>query len=723
MDGPWSKYPAAASTPDGPWARYATPQDAPASVQSGSALMEVPRQIGLAARYGMEGLAQTAEIFTEPIRQLVVNPIARMLQPRGLGDTVTGSQPVQGRPLSQEASRLADRLGLPSPQTADERVVGDATRLVAGAGAMAGGAQALARGAAGATQAALQGLATAPGQQLASAAGAGLAGGAVRETGGGEGMQLAAGVLGGVGAGVAAPLAQAAAGKVAQVGRGTLERVLTPQKVEIVLRAELAKQGIKWEDIGAPVKQQLIEDARAAVFSGQPLNGAALERLVDFRRIGAQPLVGDLTQDPRQLTQQRNLAKQLANQGGGPVMGGDLPSIQNENARKVLGTIDRQSRSPLDGTATGQRIIDGVQMADDTRKAGVDRLYSQARDSAGRSIELDGYAFTSRANALLKEALAPKLGAEVDAALNDIALGRTPLTVEYAEQLKTMLARKQRAAQGTQGDLAYAYGLVRQALEDAAPRSGPTNPGNLPAVPGTLPPRTGDVGQQAIDAFGAARSAAKERFAWQKSAPFIEDALGGAAPDQFVKRHVINAPVRDLTSLRDQLGNDRETIDGVRRQLLDYILQRGSADIEHTMFSSAGMKRALDQIGDAKLALFFQPDEIADIKAAIAVGRHMQAQPIGSAVNNSNTAGMVLGRLNDLLGKLGSVPVVGPMVADPLQSLTLRAQAVPLRDLSRGLVQSPDGPRLSDLLRRGAAAGTGYGTLQTLSPDERNRQP
>jgi hypothetical protein len=123
----------------------------------------------------------------------------------------------------------------------------------------------------------------------------------------------------------------------------------------------------------------------------------------------------------------------------------------------------------------------------------------------------------------------------------------------------------------------------------------------------------------------------------------------------------------------------------VKKQILDYILKRGSVDEAHTTFTSKGLQDGLAAIGDRKLAMFFSPTEIADIKAAVNVGRHMQAQPIGSAVNNSNSGALVLARFSDALGKLSGVPGIGPMVADPLQTLTLRAQSVPLRNLSSGL--------------------------------------
>lgn len=625
-------------------------QPEPSMVErAGAALRDVPRQVGLTARYGIEGLGRAAEVVTEPVRQLVVNPAMRALggpQAQSTGDA---------------ASSLSDLMGLPKPATATERAVGEGARLMAGGGGLAGAATRGAQATTGAAKEVLTRLAAAPAQQVVGAGAAGLAGGSVKEAGGGPWEQFGASLT----AGLAAPLTMQAAGSLLSGIKSAITPKMSPSQVDSVLKVEFSKAGVDWDGISATVKAQIREDAKKAVYSGQPINQEALARLAEFRRVGATPMLGDITQDPQLITQQRNLAKQMANTRGG----GELPQLQNNNARAVLSTLDEAAPSPLDAYATGRRVISGVTAADAAKKGKVDALYSAARDSAGRSAELDGAAFARRVTADLRQNLSPKLGDEVDSVINDIATGKTPLTVEYAEQLKTMLGRKIEAAKGTQGDLAYAYGLVRKALEDA--------------------PIKGTAGGEAASAFGAARAAAKERFSWQESAPFIKDALGGVAPDKFVQKHVIGSSLEDLAKLRVHVKGDPETLQGVRRQLVDYIMQRGRADSRTTEFSGRGMEDGLKAIGTRKLELFFSPEEIANITAAVNVARYMQAQPIGSAVNNSNTAAMLAGKATDALSALTGIPGVGPIVTDPLARLSIGLQQMPLRNLSGGLVNKP----------------------------------
>lgn len=673
------------------------PQAPQASVQAGRGLMEIPRQVGLFARHGIEGLAQMAEIGTEPIRY-ATDRLYGAVRGTNLSDLVSGKP--QSKPLSRVASDMLDTIGLPKPQTADERVVGDATRMVAGAGGMMGAAKSAANAVTGAAKTVFQQIAAAPGAQVAGAGAAGAAGGAVREAGGGDGAQFAAALA----AGLSAPLLMAgAAGTVNAAGRLVRSARMDPQQISVTLKTELAKQGIEWDDIGAKVKQQLVEDARKAVSTGQPLKPEALARLADFRRIGATPLLGDITQDPVMLTQQRNLSKTLANSAT-RVGGADLPMIQNTNAQRVLSTIDGAATSPLDEIATGQGIIDSVKRTDAGLTAAKRPLYDAATNAAGRDVELGRGAFVNRAfENLVKSNKLAFLPDEIGSMLDQISSGTVkrggqsypvPFDVNTIDALETMLASASRGARD--GNAKAAIAQVRNALDQVDfQASAKTTFGSsqitTPAQAQAM--RSADAGPaDAMAKFRTAREAARQQFQWAESSKFIEDALGGAAPDKFVMRHVIGAPAEELAKLKTQIAGDPELINATRRQLVDYIMKRGSADPKLTTYTSKGLEDGLKAVGTRKLELFFLPSEIADLKAAVSVARLSQSQPIGSAVNNSNSAAMVMGKVGDLLGKATGVPVFGPMVAQPLQTVTMGLEAQSLRNLSSGLV-SPTAPK------------------------------
>jgi hypothetical protein len=112
----------------------------------------VARQVGLTARYGMEGLGQVADIVGSPLNMLI--------------NKATGSK--LGTP-SQSMSNFATMLGLPQPETGLEKGVGNVTRALAGVPAMAGVGGLLQQAPNLTAQVVGRGLAAQPAAQMAGA--------------------------------------------------------------------------------------------------------------------------------------------------------------------------------------------------------------------------------------------------------------------------------------------------------------------------------------------------------------------------------------------------------------------------------------------------------------------------------------------------------------------------------------------------------------------------
>lgn len=605
-------------------------------------LSQIGRQVGLTARYGLEGVGNVVGMLSEPIRQ-GVNVGARAL---GLPEAA---------PAGQMATMAADSAGLPSPETAQERVVGDVARTMASAGGVMGGASALARGASGVTQSALQTLAANPGQQLASAAGAGGAGGATREAGGGPVMQAAAGLAGGL----AAPMVLSGAQGVARNVAGRIN-AMRPQEVLARVQDALRQSGIEYNQLPARVQQQLQQEAAQALRSGD-LDPAAMARLADFARVeGAIPTRGMLTQNPGQVTREQNLAKLQANTGASG--GRNLSQIQADNNAALVRGLDAMGATD-DAYAAGERAISSLQGRLGAQQGRVNELYSAARDSAGRSMPLDHRAFADQAIQSLDDNLVGgALPADVRNHLNRISAGEVPFTVDYAEQLKTLIGRLQRGT--SDGSARYALGLVRQALDDtpvlelgaqpAAAGARAVNPGNLSV------PIDNTLGADAVAAFNQARGANRSMMRQIERTPALKDLYdGNISPDNFVSKYITGNSVKatDAQRLGRMLAADPQAKASVRgaivQQLKDKALSGQADDIGAAKFSPSAYAKALRQIGDRKLGAFFEPDEIAQMHALSRVGRLMVNQPVGSAVNNSNTAAATIGRVLDMMGNAG----------------------------------------------------------------------
>lgn len=659
---------------------------APASVQAGTALRDIPRQIGLTARYGLEGMGQIADIGAEPIRGLL---------------NIGGER--FNHSAAQLASKAADAVGLPSPQGANERVIGDAARLVAGAGGMAAGmGRAAAQAAPGVTQNVMKLLAANPGAQTAGAAGAGLAGGSVREAGGGSAEQFGAAVLGGIAGGLIPGAAMAAGSKVTQA--------LTPKAVQLE-RADqqisliLNRSGIDWSQVPERIKQGMRQEVSDALSTGQQLSPDALRRLLVFRRAEVTPTVGQLTQDPGMISREKNLSKTGANSTSPALQ--TLPALENRNVLALLRQLDEAGAAPQQGAAmrAGSAGINSLSSVIDSNKRNIGSLYGQARDTSGRSLPLEGGTFTRRANELLDQNnVGSFLPPDLVKKMNAIAAGEYPLTVDVAEQLKTSAGNIARGA--ADGNVRRAVGLFRQAL-DETPLQGqaPVNPGNLPAAPGTVPPSVG-AGQESIAAFNAARKANREWMARVEANPALAAVVDGVEPDKFVQRFVIGdgASAANVQSLRDEL--DPGAVQQMRAYLIRHLKDKATGgDEDIAKFGGKTYRDALRAL-ESKLPAFFSKAEIEKLRDIGDAAKYMQSQPAGSAVNNSNSGALVIGRGLDMIEAAGrKLPIVGDSITGVIQGMQQRQVMAPRNALLQfGPDRSKAAARMNPLLAAAVAA-------------------
>lgn len=658
--------------------------------QLGDAIADVPRQLGLTARYGIEGVGDVLDTVSSPIRA-GLNAILPSKKPK-VSDLVSTTD-ARARPAIEGRSgeSLANLLGLPQPRTSTERVVGDAARMLAGGAGTLGAAAKAAPLLTGTSQNVARMLASNPGSQLASAGAAGLAGGYTRETGGGDAAQLVASLA----VGVAAPAALGGAQRVASaVARRMQPAAPTPQQaqqINITINNALRDSGITLEQLPAQVAQSIRNDVAAAFRTSDQVSPDAVRRLADYRLTGLTPTAAGLTLDPAVVTQQRNLAKLGINSRDSTAQ--FLGQTENRNNQQLKAGLNNLGAGAADDAyAGGERIIGALERRDERARDLIGRLYDRARDSSGRSAELDPAAFTQRAGNLLHEANVESfLTPDIRNKLNGFASGEIPLTVEIAEQFKTNIGRLQRSS--ADGNVRYALGAVRQAL-DETPLLQATETASGAATLGG--PR--NVGQEAITAFDRARRVNRMYMGLVERTPALQAVRDGVEPDKFVQQFIVGTGAKanfmDVAQLKSSIKSNPVAMNTVREQIAGFLKQRalnGQAD-EVGNFSSAAYTKALDQIGDRKLRLFFQPEEITQMKALGRVSRYEQFQPAGAAVNNSNTAGALGGLAERILSQsvLSKIPFGQAAIGDPLQNIQVGFQSGRALDVPRTLA----GPRV-----------------------------
>lgn len=613
----------------------------PFGQQMNEGIADIPRQVGLTARHGLNAAGNVVGMLSDPIG--------------GVINAVTGSKLQTARSLTDKVS---DAIGLPKPANSTERWVGDAAEMMGTGGGTVGLASKAATTASGAGKVLAQTLAANPLQQVASSGAAGAAGGYTREEGGNAGSQFVASLA----AGIAAPAAINAGQKLVSSAGNAIQRMTTPAaaqtaQIDIKIDRALQDSGIKFSDLQPNIQAGLRADVAKALEASDNLSPAAVRRLADYRLTDTTPTAATLSLDPAAVSQQKNLAKLGINSKD--VNAQRLGQVENSNNNQLISRLnDLGAGTRDDALAGGEKVMNALAARNDRAKTLIDGRYAAARATDGRSAALDPYAFTQQANNQLDEALlGGKLPSDVRNLLNKAATGDMPLTVDVAEQFKTRIGALQRAS--TDPAERMALGLVRRSLDDT--------------------PLLDGQGEGAIKAFNQARKLNKAWMDIVERTPALQAVRDGVEPDKFVQKFIVGngekANVADLDALYKSVRSSPEAMAAVKEQIAAHLKQKainGAAD-EVGNLSQSAYNKALNAIGERKLSMFFKPDEVDQLKAIGRVASYEQFQPKGSAVGNSNTAAAGLSAVFDRIANsplLNKIPF-GNQLAGPAQNISV----------------------------------------------------
>jgi len=632
-----------------------------------SAAKDFPRQVGLTGRYAIEGAANTLGLPLEPMR-MGVSAISQL----------AGGPPAAS--MSTYGQKLADLIGLPKPKETSvmdtrtglanilpsEQVVGDIATSMASTIPMVSGAGALARNTTGVTSNVAKQLAANPMLQYGSAIGAGYGSGLTRESGGDPLQQFFAGLAGGVAAPAtyagAKSLLTSAGQKVAPTLTGKLNpdaAIPNPAEVDQMITLKLGQSGIDFSRLPDQVRKSLTADVANALRTGGDLGGDAMRRLLDFRMVeGTTPTKGMITLDPRQITLEQNLAKTGMNSQDPNLQ--TLGNVQAQNNRALIEALNRQGAGNVQAPylmEAGEASAAKIAAEDVAKKAAASDLYTAASQLPGGELPLNRADLVKNIDtALAKENKNAFLPAEVRNMINAIAKGETtiegvkypvPFDVKALDNLLTTVATAQRAT--TDGNVKAALTLVRNAIDqtEIKPVKTEFGGGQIVTEGGASYLKGQDASpKELLDALNKARAAHRDRMTWQESSKPVEATVDGMQPDQFVRKFVLSGDVADAAAVAKS-GDSAATKSAILTHLKDRAL--GGRSDETGTFGAATYNKTLKDIGDKKLALFFSPEEINELKRLGRVAEYTTLQPKGSAVNNSNSGALMLGAGIDLL--------------------------------------------------------------------------
>lgn len=604
-----------------------------------------------------------------------------------------------------------DRMGLPRPRPGFEAMASAGLEMGLGAGGTAKLADIASRGAQSVFRGVMGQVAANPAEQVAAGFAGGVAGQHAQEQGAGwtgQALSTALGAIGGSAAaskGLAPLVSRATPANLPQpmAGRDMIERT-----TEARVRAALAENGIDLSSLNPAVTAAIMQDAtRAMSMPGvTTLDAAALARLADYRRLGAVPTVGRITGDPFDVTREQNAMRLAAATG---TREAQLPQIAQGNNAALLNWMERFL--PLrDRAGLGEAGMAPIRARNASLEAAKTDAYRQAEEMAGGTVPLNpGAVFPGIYARLDERALTPFLPEKIAGVMRQMATGEMPFDLRSVETLRKMVNADARAGSGS-GEAAL--GELARMLDDIPlVANKPTlGPGPANAATANYMRMMDEAPAQLQEALQRARRANSAWRRWQESDPLIQRVVEGRQiDDTFIDTILAKGTSwRSAQRLAELAGDNtaaREAIrSGIAQKLKDAAIGAGN-EAQTANFSGRGWAKAIDMIGERKLAQFFDADEIATMRSMGRVGAIETFQPRGSAVNNSNTAAGVAGLLTTMAPHVKRyLPGAGPLVADQMNSIGLTLTERGVQNITPALLQAIE----REAARRGGVMGPTY---------------
>ncbi|HHP4677620.1 TPA: hypothetical protein ACSB4D_001469 [Acinetobacter baumannii] len=518
-------------------------------------------------------------------------------------------------------------------------------------------------------------------------------------------------VLGGIGGAAGAALGEKvgqgvsrAVNAVRNTGSQAAQR--TAQAIDKSLDDALRQQGMSLGDLSDDVINGLRKEAKDALKAGKNLNPQAVARKAVLDQVGIKGTKGQVSGNAQQWQKEAELAK-LQN------VGAPLREKFIED-NKQLANLLNMATSRTGGKATDQigamqRAVSSLEGQLDQNKQFINAAYSSARKASGNDVLINGAGLANDVFTRLDDqALMSYLPSDISKKIVDISKNPDKFTLKKGEELIGILNDHYKSSfqLGQPTSTTRALGTVREALDGRVQE----------AMSGILT----QGGNDAAQAYQFARRAYKFNADQTNAIPLLQDIRNGVEPDKLFSKHILNGNVNELEKTIDLLNNvNPQSVADIKQQVLEFIANK--AIKQNGQFSPAGMKRALDGIGDRRLSTLFEPDELKNIKNIGKAGEYLVMQPNHSYVNNSNTASATMNKLMDFFGNskvkaVMNLPYFKDYVVDPVANYGSNRsvnKAFQPDITGAPIAPTPPSPQQQSLIDRLVQAGLISGTATT----------
>jgi hypothetical protein len=445
------------------------------------------------------------------------------------------------------------------------------------------------------------------------------------------------------------------------------------------------------------LKQRIL----ANLTSGKQADPSALGRQADFDLLGIPPVKGQLTRDPVEFANERNLRAAFPEL---TVRFAEQEKGIREHLTRILGEPD-----PTGSSRANRAIAEGLSRYDSVLRNRISAMYEDARSTAGRHAAIDmgpvsnSFAETMKTFADTVPSVVQKAFANTGQNVFNGAQAKRTANMVDAEDLIRMINANTNEADPVNY---RAMGELRNAVKSAIDNS---EQGNSP--------------------FAIARGEASRRFDLHEQLPVLAEVFGKGVDkmniDRIANRYLVNGSTREAQLLSQVLRQEPEAWAAAKSQLAEHIHRAalGENPAGDAISKATGLTKALRSIGDEKLQAFFSPEEIDTLHTISRVAGYINSQPAHSAVNHSNSAvvgaqmvGDILKRIPKVNAAVGAASKVGKMVnQQKVVNDALRAE-VPTTPFS-GLTDEQQA--LVDLAKRIGAFGPRVGTAGAATYGER----
>jgi hypothetical protein len=421
-------------------------------------------------------------------------------------------------------------------------------------------------------------------------------------------------------------------------------------------------------------------------------------------------LRGQLTRDPMQYAVEQNLR-------GVQGVGEPIQSVlQKQNSALIQNLDVLGAQKGADVISSGSTLKNAMQKADQAEAQRVSDAYKAFTNSTGKNIDVPLQGLAQDYAKVLHNFGADQIPSGVRNNLDALGLLKGTqmkvTTIEDAENLIKVINRNYDPAKQPKGTI-NALDDLRRSINNAIHEAGANLPGEAGAV------------------AREARAAAEKRFNTIESIPALRDVLKGREPDKFVQKHILQGNVAEIDKMTKYLReNNPEALAQIQNDVMRLIKNRVTNNVSdaNAKFSQAQLKEFLSDTTGERLKRFLSPEQINGLKQLNRVAENALVEPVGGAMNRSNTASAAAnlvkgtissGAVNELLTRIADIKFPGvSMGATALRQMNQGRLASEMVGQAVNPAALPPPKPIGTMVKPGVAgAGAGTATI-----NQRNRE-